>query len=82
MCVDRSNLIVYFTALTLCPDKGFERMDDLNAEMEVLQNLASRTPRFTAVEYLPLERKDPVERRHASVEFLDRFGGPQAQNQY
>jgi hypothetical protein len=51
-------------------------MDDLNAEMEVLQSLTtSRTPRFTAINDLPLER-------HASVEVFERFGGPQAQNQY
>jgi hypothetical protein len=50
--------------------------------MEVLQSLTSRTPRFTAIDDLSLEREDPAERRHASVEFLDRFGGPQAQNQY
>ena len=56
-------------------------MDNLDAEMEVLQHLAARTPRFTAVDDLPLER-DPAERRHASVEFLDGFGGPQDQNQY
>jgi hypothetical protein len=34
-------------------------MDDLNAEMEVLQNLAARTPRFTAIDDLPLEREEP-----------------------
>jgi hypothetical protein len=51
-------------------------MEDLNAEMELLQNLtASRTPRFTAIDDLPLER-------HGSVEFLERFGGLQPQNQY
>ncbi len=82
MCVNRSNLIAYFTALPLCPDKGFGRMDELEAEMEVLHDLASRTPRFKAVDDLPLEQEDPAERRHASVEFLDRFDGPQAQNQY
>ena len=51
-------------------------MEDLNAELEVLQSLTmSRTPTFTAVDDLPLER-------HGSVEFLERFGEPQAQNQY
>jgi hypothetical protein len=82
VCVDRSNLIVYFTALPLCPNKGFGNMEDLNAEMELLRSLSSRTPRFTAVDDLPLDQEDPAERRHASVEILDRFGGPQAQNQY
>ena len=56
-------------------------MDNLDAEMEVLQQLAARTPSFTAVDDLPLER-DPAERRHASVEFLGGFGGSQGQNQY
>ncbi len=82
VCVDRSNLIVYFAALPLCPDKGLGSMDDLDAEMEWLRNLSSRTSRFTAVDDLPLDREDPVERRHASVEFLDKFGGLQGQNQY
>ncbi len=82
MCLDRSNLIVYFTALPLCPNEGFGRMDDLNAEMELLRSLSSRIPRLTAVDDLPLDQEDPAERRHASVEFLERFGGPQAQNQY
>ena len=51
-------------------------MEDLNAELEVLQSLTmSRTPRFTAVDDLPLER-------HGSVEILGRFGEPQVQNQY
>jgi hypothetical protein len=51
-------------------------MEDLNAELEVLQSLTtSRTPRFTAVDELPLER-------HGSVELLGRFVEPQAQNQY
>jgi hypothetical protein len=59
-------------------------MDNLNAEMELLRDLSSRTntPRFTAVDDLPLNREDPAERRHAPVEFSDRFGGSQAQNQY
>ena len=56
-------------------------MDNLDAEMEVLQHLAARTPRFTAIDDLPLE-KDPAERRHASVEFQGGFDGPQDQNQY
>ncbi len=81
-------MFLYFTTLPLCPDQGFGRMDDQNAivdldrEMGVLQNLTSRAPRFTAVDDLLLEREDPAERRHASVEFLDRFGGPRDQNQY
>ncbi len=57
-------------------------MDELEAEMGVLQDLASRTPRFKAVDDLPLEPEDPTERRHASVEILDRFDGSQPQNQY
>ncbi len=57
-------------------------MDDLNAEMEVLQNLAARTPKLTAIDDLPLEREEPVERRHASEEFSDRFDGLHTKNQY
>ena len=75
MCVDRSNWVIYFTTLPPCPDKGFI-MEDLNTELEVLRGLtASRTPRFTAIDELPLER-------HGSVELLGRFVEAQAQNQY
>ena len=77
MLVDRSDLIILSHGTTpFVLAKGFGRMENLNAEMELLQNLTtSRTPRFTAIDDLPLER-------HGSVEFLERFGGPQPQNQY
>ncbi len=92
MRVERSSLIINFTALLLCSDQGYERMDDLDEaklsseeldrELEVLQNLAARTPKFVEVDSLPLFPEALTSRGPASSSFPDRSFRLRDQNQY